>query len=374
MSVITSVDQTSRGRKTTFDLVDTDVHCYARNGLRDVLPYMSVAWQKRFEIKGLDLTEDVLSYRFANPHEGGALRKDARPPSGGSSGSDPAFLVEHHLNRYGIDCAILNSIQVLSFAGVLSQPDESIVLCSAFNDFFLEHWLPVDERFRYAATVPVQDPLKAAAEIRRIGGEKKVVAVFLPLIHIPIGNRYFHPIYEEAERQGLPVIVHPVTDFMFQGASTNPAGWPETYAEFYTALPVVAWSHLASLVLSGTLERFPSLKVVIMEYGFSWALPLLWRMEKAWQSCRFEVPWVKRSPMDYAHKQVRFTTQPVDEPHNPKDLYKLVEILGSDLLLFSSDYPHWDGDQPAKVFQGLTDEQKKNIMSRNAMQFFPLAK
>src|SRR6266705_2154241 len=90
--------------RTTFQLVDSDVHCYARDGLRDVLPYMPVAWRRRFEIKGLDLNEDALSYRFANPHEGGALRKDARPPGGGSSGSDPVFLVEHHMNRHGIDC------------------------------------------------------------------------------------------------------------------------------------------------------------------------------------------------------------------------------------------------------------------------------
>jgi predicted TIM-barrel fold metal-dependent hydrolase len=375
MPVIASPGQASRSPKTTFDLVDTDVHCYARNGLRDVLPYMSVAWQKRFEIKGLDLNEDALSYRFANPHEGGALRKDARPPGGGSSGSDPAFLVEHHLNRFGIDCAILNNLQILSLAAVQAQPDESIVLCSAFNDFFLEHWLPFDDRFRYAATVPVQDPLKAAAEIRRIGGEKGVVAVFLPLVYIPIGNRYYYPIYEEAERLGLPIIVHPTsTDFIFQGAGINPAGWAETYAEFYTDLPVMAWTSLSSLLLSGTFDRFPSLKVAFIEFGFSWALPLLWRMEKAWQSCRFEVPWVKRSPIEYAHSHVRFSTQPVDEPRSPKDLYKLIEMLGADLLMFSSDYPHWDGDSPNKVLAGLTEDQKKSVMARNAAEFFPLMK
>jgi uncharacterized protein len=360
---------------SALQLVDCDVHAYARAGLRDVLPYMTEPWRVRFELKGLDLNEDSMSYRFANPHKGGALRRDAIPPTGGSPGSDPAFLVKDHVERYGIDIAILNNLQVLSLATVMAGPDESIVLCSAFNDYFLKEWMPFDSRFRYEIIVPSQDPQAAAAEIRRVGSHPAVVGILLPQLYMPLGNRYYYPIYEEAERLGLPIVVHPTScEFQYQGATVGPAGWPESYSESYAAVPAVAWANLASIVFSGTFERFPTLKVIFVEFGFSWAVPALWRMDKAWEGCRFETPWVKRHPSDYVREHVRFATQPLDEPQKSSDLTALINMLGLQALLFSSDYPHWDGDTPGRVFQTLDADDKRRAFSENAQACFPLFK
>lgn len=366
----------ARDRAETKDvIVDCDVHAYCPNGLRDVLSYLSKPWIKRFELKGLDLNEDALSYRFANPHEGGALRKDARPPGGGPSASDPHFLVQDHVERHGIDYALLNNLQILSLAAVQAQPDESIVLCSAFNDYHIDEWLPVDERFIYGAVIPAQDPRAAAAEIRRVAHHERVAAAYFPLINIPMGNRYFDPIFDACQETGLPVVVHPTSvDFIYQGAGVNPAGWAESYCEFYGNLPVLAWSTLSSMILAGALERFPDLRILFIEFGCSWAVPALWRLDKAWESCRFEVPWVTRPPSEYVRRQVRFGTQPLDEPKEIEHLERLIEMLGREMLVFCSDYPHWDGDAPSNVLQGISDDFRARILASNALDVLPIAR
>jgi predicted TIM-barrel fold metal-dependent hydrolase len=75
---------------------------------------------------------------------------------------------------------------------------------------------------------------------------------------------------------------------------------------------------------------------------------------------------VKRSPIDYLHDHVRFTTQPLDEPHDPRDLDKLVELMGVDLLCFSTDYPHWDNDMPEDSLRSLSPGDRSKIFYDNA--------
>jgi predicted TIM-barrel fold metal-dependent hydrolase len=130
-------------------------------------------------------------------------------------------------------------------------------------------------------------------------------------------------------------------------------------------------AYLASLMFTGTLAKFPALKFVFAEFGFAWALPHIWRMDTMWKAIRVETPWVKRWPSEYVHEQIRFTTQPLDEPRTKGDLEKLIEMLGPEVLLFSTDYPHWDGDAPDQVLRGLPDAAREQIFSTNARACFP---
>ncbi len=61
---------------------------------------------------------------------------------------------------------------------------------------------------------------------------------------------------------------------------------------------------------------------------------------------RDEVPHLKRPPSEYIREQMWFTTQPMDEPERPEDLRAILDWIGWDRLLFATDYPHWDMDNP----------------------------
>ena len=124
---------------------------------------------------------------------------------------------------------------------------------------------------------------------------------------------------------------------------------------------------LTSLVFEGVFERFPKLKVVMIEGGFAWAPALCARMDKHWQHMRAETPHLKRPPSEYVREHVWFTTQPMEEPEKPEHLADIVEWLGWDRLMYSSDYPHWDFDDPRQTFKfRLTEEQKAKLFRDNA--------
>jgi uncharacterized protein len=86
------------------------------------------------------------------------------------------------------------------------------------------------------------------------------------------------------------------------------------------------------------------------------------------------VPWVKRLPSEYIRDNVRATTQPMEYPENPDDLYRMFELIGSDaFLVFSTDYPHWDFDDPARVFpKSFPKALRHKILYDNARDFYGL--
>jgi predicted TIM-barrel fold metal-dependent hydrolase len=82
---------------------------------------------------------------------------------------------------------------------------------------------------------------------------------------------------------------------------------------------------------------------------------------------RDEVPHVKRPPSEYVREHFWFTTQPMEEPPNRADLKELINWVGWDRLLFATDYPHWDFDDPNYAFKfKMTDAEKEQIFRGNA--------
>ena len=152
------------------------------------------------------------------------------------------------------------------------------------------------------------------------------------------------------------------------------AGWHSFYFEDHFANAPAMAAQLTSLVAQGVFDRFPTLKVVLIEGGFAWIPPLLWRLDRTWAKLRGEVPHVKRAPSEYFRENFVITTQPMEEPGKPEHFHQLLEHLDmNDHLLFATDYPHWDFDAPDHaVPRGLGDEVRARIFARNAVDLFGL--
>lgn len=357
----------------TAGVIDCDVHPVFADGIRSLYPYMPTAWKERFIRKQAHIATRGLTLRFAQPN-GAVVRLDAQPEPGKPGGSDARFVVTDLLDPHDISTAVLNSLESGSYCSVQASVDESIIIASAANDYFIETWLPVDPRFTYAAVVPSQDPAAAAAEIRRIGHHKQISAIAVPPIAVLLGNRYWWPVYEAASDMDLPIFLHVTgSEAIYNGAPLPAGGLPDTYVERYVTLGQGGEANLNSMVFNGIFERFPKLRVLFVEYGFIWPVPLLLRMDRLWRSLRHEVPWVKRSPIDYVADHVWFTTQPIEEPRNPRDLEQLVRMVGPNNLCFSTDYPHWDNDMPMQSLRVLQAADRDRIMRHNARDVLRLA-
>jgi predicted TIM-barrel fold metal-dependent hydrolase len=99
----------------------------------------------------------------------------------------------------------------------------------------------------------------------------------------------------------------------------------------------------------------------------------MWRLDKQWERMRSEVPHVKRPPSEYISENVWFTTQPIEEPENNRHLLDTLRWVGTDRLMFSTDYPHWDFDDPRYAFKvPLSPTERAQIFRDNAKRVYRL--
>ena len=360
-------ERTTRDRSKV-GIVDSDIH-NAVPSASSLKPYLSARWQRHQEMIG---TRGNHGFVKGTPYPKGspnAARGDTWPPSGLPPGADLDFMREQHLDALDIEYGVLNCLER---TGEQLNEEYGAALARAVNDWQIAEWLEKEPRLRASIVVPYENAEFAAAEIDRVADHPGFVQVLLlPRTKEPLGKRRYWKIYESAERHALPIGMH------FAGLGGNPitsSGWPSYYLEDHTVMAQAFQAQVISLVCEGVFERFPALRVVLMEGGFAWLPSLMWRLDKHWKRLREEVPFLERPPSEYIREHFWVTTQPMEEPPERKHLLQVIEHLDSDdKVMFATDYPHWDYDDPEKAFPiRLEPALKRRIFSENARSLYRL--
>jgi len=341
--------------------IDCDVHPTVP-GLSALLPHMEDHWRDMVAQRGVHELHSI-SYPDPSP-------LTARPDWRGSDGraaTDVEKLRAQALDRFGTGVAICNCLYGVQ---LLYSEDMAAAYARAVNDWIAREWLDREPRLRASIVVPVQNAELAVQEIERCAADPRFVQVLLLVMgEIPLGRRQHWPIYAAAERHGLPIGIHAGSSYRHP---TTPVGWPTYYTEDYVGQAQAFQQQLASLICEGVFAKFPGLRVVLLESGVSWLPAFLWRLDKYWRGLRMEIPWVNRPPSEIVRDQVRLTLQPLDAPPKPEQLQRLLEHLESDrLLLFSTDYPHWQFDGPDVLPDGLSADLAQKILVDNPLATYP---
>jgi len=341
-------------------IIDTDVH----NTMGDLIPYLPRQWHETWN--ALHIGAPGL---WRNPR--GVNRRDANTPNGSAPASDPWFLLEDHLDRFDIDYAILTGP-----GGVRLIPDVDYcnAITFAYNEAFTDHWLGISDRLRGSILINANDPATAATLIHRHADHPQMSQVIMSSVSMmPLGNRYYHPIYKAAAAHGLPVAIHPGAEGSGMAYPPTPAGYPASYVEWHNIIPINYMAQLNSLVCEGVFEKFPTLTFVMLEGGLAWLPHLMWRMNKNYKALRDTLPWLKRLPSDYITSHVKLSTQPIEEPDKPSQLRDILEMMAAEqTVMFSSDYPHWDNDNPRLTLRQLDPAMRLRIMADNAAELYGL--
>jgi uncharacterized protein len=344
-------------------VIDCDIHPSVP-GIKTLLPYMDQFWQESFVARGID-GFDLQSYPPGSPI---TCRPDWRLEKG-KPGTSLAAMRQQALDAFGIGIAICNTL----YGGQVAVSETmGAAICSAVNDWIAKEWLDREPRLRASIVVPAQAPLLAAEEIERKAPDKRFVQVLMPAAcEMMLGRSYYWQIYEAAVKHDLPIGLHAGSMYRYAPTST---GWPSHFMHDYLANQQIFEDQLLSLVSNGIFARFPALRVVLIESGVTWLPGFLWRAIKTWRAVRAEVPWVKESPAETIRRQVRLTAQPVDAP-DARTLDRIVNQIASDeMLLFATDYPHWQFDGDDLVPAGLDPGLVRKMRYDNPLATYPRLK
>ncbi len=352
-------------------MIDCDVH-QNFDRLSDLLPWVDPAHRDYLRHVGFGGSELPDYSTWARPH---GFVSDDSVPSGGVPGSDYETMRKQLLDPLDVEYAILTGEDILTVSP-LPTPQMAAAVATAYNRHLIDEWLSRDPRLKGSLVVATHDAERAAEEIRAFGDHPDVVQVLLPCAATSgYGDPHYHPIYEAAVEVRLPVAMHVGGEGLGISPPLSATGYPTYYAEWHAFLVQCAMSHVVSLVLHGVFEKYPELRVVVMQAGVAWLPTLLWRMEADWEVLRPGVPWVKRPPSETVREHVRLTTRPLDELLDSREkLRRTLELVDGleDMLMFATDYPHWDFDRPDLVSRRLPTAWRKKVMGENARALYGL--
>lgn len=346
--------------KTTNLIIDTDVHHEIRS-YNDLLPYMSDHWKRYLTDYGWK-PEKLTP--FHQVRKNSKYRMDTIPEGGGTPGSDFNLLKEQLLDKHNLTYAVLTGwfFEATMTSGWF---EFAAARASAYNDYTIEHWLNKDKRLIGSITIP-REPQAAVREIERVADHPQMKQVMLPIGDFPWGDPYYHPIFEAADKHGLVIGMHLSATITAQGGN-----FLRYYVAWRSLHPQAYMTQTISLITNGVFDKFPNLKVALIEGGFEWIPFMMHRMDSAYKSLRQETPWVKRMPSDYFKENMRFSTQPWDDL-SPKQFLNIIDMMETDkMLMYSTDYPHWDFDPPERTLPPKIPESlRRKIFYENAADLY----
>jgi predicted TIM-barrel fold metal-dependent hydrolase len=229
----------------------------------------------------------------------------------------------------------------------------------------------VDDRLLPTCYVPLVDFDEAIAmtdEAIDMGAAALLVASGCPPGHSP-SHRSLDPVWARAQDAGIPVVFHVggtgdlIDPSYFNNGLPIPPdfhGGEENFRSVdYMGIPVPPAQTLATMIFDGVLERFPELRIGVIEQGAIWVPSWLRQMESAFEAFHKHEERLRDlslRPTEYVRRQVRFT------PYPTEDVGWIIEQAGPEVALFSSDFPHVEGGRrPVERFEASLGDASDQV-------------
>ncbi len=270
------------------------------------------------------------------------------------------------MDKEHIDISVLFPTRAFAVTQ-LPEKDYAAAFCRGYNNW-IASVCAESPRLKAVGLVPFQDVDAAVKEAERavtkLGMVGIAVATFGMKEHL--GLPIFWPIYAKLETLNVPLLVH--------NSRQGPAGEIrfDTFLFRHTiGRPFETLLDCAALMYGGIPERFPKLRVAFLECGCGWVPYWMDRMDEEWEKRQIEAPLLTKKPSAYMTNGNWFYATEPEENTLPYVLDK----IGEDVVVFASDYPHWDGGFPhmtatVRGRQDVAPRQKEKILRNNSVRLY----
>lgn len=355
-----------------FQIIDADVHVLEPNDMWE--KYLDPAFKDYAPSLDLKIGGEAICHKYSVKLRDEVAQQVMRDyPMSVSNHFDSESQVRV-LKQMGVDIAFLYpSIGLWILAIDTMTPQLAGAFTRAYNNWLQDFCSYEPQILNGVGAINLHAPEEMVTELHRIAafGWKAVVVRPNPVKGRLLSDPSYEDFWSECEQLGIAVSIH-------EGAHCR---LPSTGADrFQTRFALHACSHpmeqmmaMLALIEGGVLERHPTLKVSFLEAGCGWLPYWLWRLDEEYKNLAWEVKEnVKMKPSEYFQRQCFISIEP-EEPC----LEQIIEYIGSDNLLFGSDYPHVDHgpdmtEKAVALQERLPQKTVQKILWNNAVHFYGL--
>ncbi|HEU5107659.1 MAG TPA: amidohydrolase family protein [Micromonosporaceae bacterium] len=313
--------------------------------------------------------QDQAGFRFEGP---GKISKKARMDAlrHGAAGWTPDLYMEG-LAEDGVSGALLYPSTAVQAYRCVEGPLLA-ALARTYNDWIVEFCAADPQRLKAVAMITVDDPVDGVAEMHRMAG-LGAAALMLPVFPkypTTYDQPEYEPVWAAAADIGLPIVFH------LGSNQRGRHGEPPLDLIVHATKDVHIQRSVGILVLSGLFGRYPRLRVGAIEFGASWAAPLMRRLDTLYarhhRLLDYRFP-DGESPSDQFRRAVFLGFQ------DDRACIPIRHHLGVENLQWGNDFPHAESTYPrsheflAAHFAGVPDDEAAAIAGGNAIAMYGFA-
>ncbi len=217
-----------------------------------------------------------------------------------------------------------------------------------------------------------RDIPSAVEEIKRWGksGWAWAVLPYAPY-GMPLDHPDFEPVWAAAADHDLAIALHTFT-VMPPYAPGGTDNWENLFLQRSASHPWCGMRNMASLIGSGLMDRYPKLRIGTLEAGHGWLPFWMARIDEHARTIRSEIPNLKMMPSEYVLSGRYF--QSIEIPEGLKLTNAVMDMVGEDVLMYASDYPHGESHFPESVGMVLDWDmpraRKQKLFWDNAVKLY----
>lgn len=287
------------------------------------------------------------------------------------------FDAESHvraMHQLGVDVSFLYPTSFSWISAVDTMSSQLVgAFVRAYNRWLRDFCSYNPKILQGVGVVNLHDPEEMVSELQQIAafGWKAVFLRPNPVKGRLLSDAAYEPFWFRCEELGIAVSLHEGTHCRLP--TTGADRFSTRFALHACSHPMEQMMALLALIEGGVLERHPHLRVGLLEAGCGWLPYWLWRLDREYEDLYWEVADnVKMKPSEYVRRQCFIAIEP-SEPY----LAQIIEFIGSENLIFGSDYPHMDHkpDVVAAVVsleETLSKDTVQKILWNNPVRFYGL--